>query len=222
MAVGEMNCVTPLILVSNPGSASRKYALYSGEECLLRIHFEHEVGKIVYSLQQNAQKIEHQNADLSHLTFAASKLPSIFNSRNLAGAGEQIKTVAIRIVAPSSFFQQDHLLDEEALNKLNELEPRASLHITTILQEINVIKSVYGEAAMIGISDSAYHRTMPERASSYALPADEAEKYEIKRYGYHGLSLEYVVGCLKKNAKLPSRLVVCWMRSAKVPWWPGS
>ena len=67
----------PMILISNPGSASRKYALYEAEKCRVKIHFEYIGGKIVYSLAQDGKISEPMATDLSHLTFAASKVFAI-------------------------------------------------------------------------------------------------------------------------------------------------
>ncbi|MBI5906708.1 acetate/propionate family kinase [Candidatus Saccharibacteria bacterium] len=205
--------VDSLILVANPGSASRKYALYSDDKCLIKIHFELLDGKVIYTSETNGEHHSPKPADISHLTFAGSKVFSILQSHGLLSVKDQIKTIALRVVAPSSYFQQDRVLDKQAIDKLTDLEPRAQLHINAGLQEVHLLKQAFPEAVLLGISDSAFHHTMPDHASGYALPFKDTDKLDIKRFGYHGLSAESVVKVLRPKDKLPLRLVICHLGS---------
>lgn len=196
-----------LILVSNPGSASHKCALYHDGECLGRLHFEFVKTDIVYSLDGGGS----QSAGLSHLTFALHKAWQVF--AETLSLDDKPHKVALRIVAPSGYFQQDRILDQDAIERLRALESHASLHINTALQEIHVIKQSFPEAVIYGISDSAFHKDMPAQSANYAIAAADARKLEIKRFGYHGLSAEAAVEALKKAQKLPQRLIVCHLGS---------
>src|SRR3989344_1284746 len=187
-----------LILIANPGSASRKYALYDNDSCLIKIHFEVIDSKIIYDVEQDSKATVSSPASLSHLAFAASKVASILREYGLLQTTDQIKTIALRVVAPSSYFQADRILDKQAFDKLAKLEPRASLHI---------------KASLLGVSDSSFHRTMPDHARNYALPLDDADRLDIRRFGYHGLSVESVANIIKSDGKLPLRLVVCHLGS---------
>lgn len=202
-----------LVLIANPGSASRKYAVYDGGRCLIQIHFEYVGEKIAYTTAQDGKTAVSTPVNLSHLTFAASKVFSILQACGLLQTKGQIKTIALRVVAPSSYFQADRILDKQALDKLTGLEPRASLHINAGLQEAHMLKQSFPEATLLGVSDSAFHRKMPEHARSYALPEHDASKLDIRRFGYHGLSAETVVSTLRWADKLPLRLVVCHLGS---------
>lgn len=205
--------VDSLTLVANPGSASRKYALYSGDKCLIKIHFELLDGKVVYTALTDSEYQTPKSADISHLTFAGSKVFSILQSHGLLSEKDQIKTIALRVVAPSSYFQQDRVLNKQAIDKLASLEPRALLHINASLQEAHLLKQAFLEATLLGVSDSAFHHTMPSHASGYALPFKDTDKLDIKRFGYHGLSAESVVKVLRSKDKLPLRLVICHLGS---------
>lgn len=207
MAVDSLN------LVANPGSASRKYALHNGDKCLIKIHFEAIDVKIIYTAETNGKQQPPESVDISHLTFAGSKVFSILQSHGLLRTNDQIKTIALRIVAPSSYFQQDRVLSRQVIDKLASLEPRALLHINASLQEAHLLKQAFPEATLLGISDSAFHHTMPDHASGYALPFKDTNKLDIKRFGYHGLSAESVVKVLRSKDKLPLRLVICHLGS---------
>ncbi len=199
-----------LILIANPGSASRKYALYNqGGKCLINLHFELADSKVVYSFGSGGQ-IE---SDLSNLAFAATKILDILKGQGAFASDASVQTIALRIVAPSSYFQKHRAIDDRSIKKLTELESRSPLHINNVLQEMHILKSVFPSAKLLGISDSAFHESMPARANRYAIPAKDATALDIKRFGYHGLSVESVVSSLKKIDKLPQRLVVCHLGS---------
>jgi acetate kinase len=202
-----------LTLVVNPGSSSRKYSLFAGENCLAKIHFEHLGEKIVYSTEQNSEISAPSEVNISHLTFASSKVLTIFKSLGLLESTDQIQKIALRVVAPSSYFQQDRLIDGETLKKLEALEPRALLHINADLQEIHSLKKQFAGAKIIGVSDSAFHTAIPDSSANYGLPLKDAEKLDIKRFGYHGLSVESAVAKLKKADRLAKRVVVCHLGS---------
>ncbi|OGL37385.1 hypothetical protein A3E49_01670 [Candidatus Saccharibacteria bacterium RIFCSPHIGHO2_12_FULL_49_19] len=208
-----MDQTQPLTLIANPGSASRKYALYQAEQCLLKIHFEYLGDKIVYSLEQAGTSVGPEPADISHLTFAANKLLPIILANLPISSKEQIKLVAIRVVAPSTYFQKDRVLSKKTIDQLTKLEPRAPLHINATLQEIHALRRVFPKAVLAGMSDSAFHNTMSEVAKYYALPPDKTAKLEIRRFGYHGLSAESIVSSLKAAKLLPKRLIVCHLGS---------
>ncbi|PJE65355.1 hypothetical protein COU91_02110 [Candidatus Saccharibacteria bacterium CG10_big_fil_rev_8_21_14_0_10_47_8] len=203
----------PLTLVANPGSASRKYALYDGDKCLIKIHFEQLNDKIIYRCEINGEQHQPKSADIAHLTFAGSKVFSTLRGHDLLQTKDQIKTIALRVIAPSSYFQADRILDKHSIGKLTGLEPKASLHINASLQEAHLLKQSFPEATLIGISDSAFHHTMPDHARNYAVPFGDADRLDIRRFGYHGLSAESVVKVLKSEDKLPLRLVVCHLGS---------
>lgn len=202
-----------LILVANPGSASRKYALFAGDKCQANIHFEYLGEKIIYTTELNGQQEQPNPANLSHLAFASSKVLDILQSHGLLATKDQIKSIALRVVAPSSYFQSDTVLNKNTIRKLTDLEPKASLHINAVLQEAHLLKQAFPQATLIGVSDSAFHRTIPDRARNYALPLDDVNKLDIRRFGYHGLSVESVTNALESEDRLPLRAVVCHLGS---------
>src|SRR3990167_4080275 len=102
-----------LILASNPGSASRKYALYEGLNCLAKIHFEHVEKDIVYSYSLR-DKSGQEKSNLSHLTFAGSRVVPILQKHGVLNNDTGLAAIALRVVAPSSYFQKHRLMNDEA------------------------------------------------------------------------------------------------------------
>ena len=99
-----------LILVANPGSSSRKYALYSGDEVLAQLHFELTDGQVQCHLE-TADGRRDIPTDLEQVTDAASRLDTILHEQNLLPNDRRIDAIGLRIVAPSTHFMQDHLID---------------------------------------------------------------------------------------------------------------
>ncbi len=201
-----------LTLVANPGSASRKYALFSRDILVADIHFEREKKAIIYTLRSGGKTLT-KTANLSHISFAATLLPDLLTKHKLVADLKDVQKIALRIVAPSEYFQQHRVLDEEALKNLERLEPYAMIHIGSALQEIKLLERTLPSVPLVGVSDSAFHSTIPEQYANYGLPYEDAKKFGIRRYGYHGLSVDSVVAVLKRQKRLPKRLIVCHLGS---------
>ena len=203
--------VDTLVLAANPGSASRKYALYQGGKFLASLHFEHEDGQIVCTLM-TPQKTERIDSPTNHLETAPEYLLATFKQ-----AGIKVNTgfncIGLRVVAPTAQFLHDHLLDNTAINKLKTLQRYVPLHIHATLQEAEVLKRCFTTIPIVAISDSAFHITKPDYAWNYAIPLDDADRLDIKRFGYHGISLAANVRILTEAKKLPAKLVVCHLGS---------
>src|SRR5262249_50191950 len=89
-----------------------------------------------------------------------------------------------------------------ALNSLCEIAP---LHNPATVSGIRAARAVLGAAMpMVAAFDTSFHRTLPEYASTYAIPYELSRKYHIRRYGFHGLAHQYSVlryGELTKTTK---------------------
>lgn len=195
-----------IILVSNPGSESRKYSLYSGVNCLLQLHFECVGGKVMCTANDQSFPV-----NISHVAFAPTVLNKIISKIDPLIAEKQISGVALRIVAPTTFFQRNHILTKAVIKRLERLQVVAPLHVSGTLSEYRLLKTELPKATYYGISDSAFMATKPDVALYYGIPLADAEKLDIKRFGYHGLSFNSVVSQLKKNNKLSQRIIVCHM-----------
>lgn len=195
------------ILVSNPGSASRKYAVYDGDNLLLRAHYERENDQFIGTVE-NRQR-QKQSVNISSLGQAASQLPELLRDHNLPSPD----AIALRIVAPSSFFLRHRHLDGQALENLHSQLNRAPLHISASLHELAELQKQWPNLPFFGVSDSAFHATKPDYAWNYGIRLEDADQFEIKRFGYHGLSAQSVVRQLQKFGRLPEKLIICHLGS---------
>jgi len=204
--------MAPFILVANPGSASRKYALYDGEQAKVHLHFEYEEGRVVCTIDvdDNQEKIV---TDLPNVTTAIERVMPLFEERNILPKDGVIKHIGVRIVAPTGFFLHDHIIDDDTLSQLEKIRAMAPLHIEAVLEELRLLRTSFPDTTVVGISDSAFHNTKPDYAWNYGLPLKDADRLDIKRFGYHGLSVAAAVRSLKEISKLPPKLIVCHLGS---------
>lgn len=101
--------------------------------------------------------------------------------------GHRVVHGAHRFVAPTR-------IDDDVIDALEAIQELAPLHNGPSLRVIRTARSLLGEACpMVAVFDTAFHHTMPQRASQYAIPRDLAERHHIRRYGFHGLAHRYMM-----------------------------
>jgi acetate kinase len=204
--------VESLTLIANPGSASRKYALFVGDKVRAQLHFEYLNYRVVCTIHRDG-KYEEVHAELQDLGEAAGALVGLLHEYKILEDDESIARIGLRVVAPSSFFLENHVVDDEVVARLEALEPCAPLHISATLHELHALKRVFDGTPIVGISDSAFHITKPDYAWNYGLPLEDADRLEIKRYGYHGISVASIVRTLQDADKLAPKTIVCHLGS---------
>jgi acetate kinase len=196
-------------LIVNPGSASKKYAIYEDGKEIAFIHLETCLTGFCFTVRTENKK---DTGDLSVKDFDKS-LPYLFNvlkNKNIVNSPDEISGVGIRIVAPGLSFQKNSLVDKTYIKRLHEAKIKAPLHLDGAIEEIERLRKFFGKnVKLVGISDSAFHIDMPEKAKKYAIPLDLAKKYEIYRYGYHGISLRSIIKKIKSKETLPDKVIVC-------------
>lgn len=206
--------VGSLLLVANPGSASRKYALYDAALTQrARLHFESlEDHSIACTIELDGVQSD-VDVELDSLEAAASYVESIFVEKGVLSDDETIGYIGLRVVAPSSFFTRHHVITDEVVDQLESVLDLAPLHITATLAELKFLKGHFTNATIVGVSDSAFHLTKPSYAWNYAIDIHDADRYDIKRFGYHGLSVQGAIDALRSANRLPPKVVVCHLGS---------
>ena len=202
-----------LILITNPGSSSRKYALYRGNDFLCALHFEFEGEKIVYTLKKADGSKNKKDTELRNLFEVVNILEKTLTDEGYLNESTKLDAILARVAAPGSYFAADHVVDEECLVQLEIAKERAPLHAPVIASEIEQLKKTFNDTLIIEISDSAFHNERSDVAKAYAIDTELAEKYDIKRWGYHGLSVGSIVRLMKNEGILPEKVVVCHIGS---------
>ena len=91
----------------------------------------------------------------------------------------------------------------------------APLHIPHELSEIIHVRETLPHARIVGVSDSAFHATMPQHARQYSIPKKDSVAFDLYRFGYHGLSVASVIRTIAREheGRIPARIVVCHIGS---------
>lgn len=197
-------------LIVNTGSASKKYSFYVGEHKIYNAHFEMEDGSPVVTEsiedKKNKRKISKKEYDNAIDLIAHSLVEN-----KLINDKKEIDSVGIRIVAPGEYFLTNRLIDKEYMKRAKEALKKVPLHLGPALKEIETIKKFLGpKMAIYGVSDSAFHATIPEETKFYAIPIEDSRRLGLQMFGYHGISVQSVVSKAEKLlGSLPEKTVVC-------------
>ncbi len=186
------------ILVLNAGSSSIKYAVYErGEaaELTLRLHGHVEgLGgepRLYVDDLHRSQDYRALGAGAGHEAALAAVLEAVdsqLGGLRLVGAGH-------RIVHGGAGYSEPVVIDEAVLDELHGLEHLAPLHQPHNLAAVEAVRSVAPHLPQVACFDTAFHRTQPAVAQRFALPR-AYEQRGVQRYGFHGLSYEYIAGRL--------------------------
>lgn len=180
-------------LVINPGSTSKKYALYTDGATSFSMRFEETgdgfgVCREKNKEQQKCETIEAKTykAAMEHFINAAKNAEVITSEKDITAIG-------VRIVAPGDRFTMHQRITDAYVEELEKLEGEAPLHIDAIVSEIYAGKALLSHIPLYGISDSAFHTSVPLHRKQLGINKKDSEAYNIKRFGYHGLSMASIV-----------------------------
>ena len=179
-------------IVVNAGSSSVKFQVFDEEKSILSGLCEgigiEETSQIV--LKEDDEKKEIKTYMKNHED-AFEEIKNALVERNLL---DGVELVCHRIVHGGEEFSDATLLNEEVLEKLRELIPLAPLHNPANISGVENMMKILPNAKHVGIFDTAFHSTMPEKAYLYGVPYSWYREHKIRRYGFHGSSHQYVIG----------------------------
>jgi acetate kinase len=193
--------VSKRILVLNCGSSSIKFALYSAQETperLLRgaidglgsaprFHAEDANGAALPALPMTDRNGRALSLDrVSH--WLLDWLATSGHDGEIAGAGH-------RVVHGGAQFTEPVHIDDPVLDALERLDPMAPLHQPHNLAMIRALRALRPSLPQVACFDTAFHASQPAVAQRYALPRALTVQ-GVRRYGFHGLSYEYIAGAL--------------------------
>ena len=123
---------------------------------------------------------------------------------------DEVGAIGIRIVAPGEYFLENRIIDKEYLKMAKQALEKVPLHLGPALEEIKMAGKVWGDKKIIGVSDSAFHKNLPDKAKYYAIPIADSRSLGLQKFGYHGISLQSVISQTEKRlGKLPSKIIIC-------------
>jgi acetate kinase len=201
------------ILVVNSGSSSLKYQL-------IEIESERMLAKgLLERIGQGTGISTHETPDgewtaepsLPDHGAAFRAMIDAFEEHGPSGITGLVSAVGHRVVHGGARFFAPTIITPEVEQDIDELAEYAPLHNPANLAGIRAAEAAFPDVPHVAIFDTAFHQTMPPAAYTYAIDIAVAEKYRIRRYGFHGTSHKYVSEKAAAFLGLPleeSRLIV--------------
>jgi len=103
-----------------------------------------------------------------------------------------LTAVGHRVVHGGTRFSAPVVIDDAVLAALRDLIPLAPLHIPANLAGIEVARDAFPNVPQVAVFDTAFHGSLPQHAYTYAVPRAWREQFGVRRYGFHGISYQYV------------------------------
>ncbi|CAM2759296.1 acetate/propionate family kinase [Legionella worsleiensis] len=189
-----------VVLIVNSGSSSVKFQVfdYTAELQLLAQGKITDLGtkpafSVVDEIHHNQHTYKVLAPDFNHLQSIEEILNWINHQKNWT-----ITAVAHRVVHGGMAFTQSVLVTADVLSQLKKLCPLAPLHQPHNLAAIEIIQGMYPQLPQFACFDTAFHAQHSPLYSVYALP-EYLQKQGIRRYGFHGLSYEWVAKSVQEN-----------------------
>jgi acetate kinase len=204
------------VLVINAGSSSVKYYLYRMPEAqVLAKGAVERVGEPEARLTQSSDGRTYTSPVA--VSDVNSAVGLVFDTlvREDVGVIEdilEVSAVGHRVVHGGEEFTGSVIIDEQVIASIEKYADLAPLHNPPNLAGIRAVQRRLPDIMQIACFDTAFHATIPEVAYMYALPYELYEKYQIRRYGFHGISHRYVArraAALMGRGKYEINAVTC-------------
>lgn len=195
------------ILVLNSGSSSLKYQLIQmeTETVLAKGNFErvgqnnsfltHKVGETKHKFERPVSN--HEKAIKFVLTRILSKQYGVISSV------DEIDAIGHRVVHGGEKYTEPVVITPEVLNGLKSILELAPLHNPAAISGMEACINIMPGKLNVAVFDTGFHKTIPEQSYIYPIPYKYYEKYKIRRYGFHGISHEYVSKRVSETVNIP-------------------
>ncbi len=195
------------ILVINAGSSSLKFQLIdmNGEVVIAKGtcgRVGSEMGE--FDIKTEKGKFEKEVAMPDHTAaFLVVKDALTSGETKVIDSLDEISAIGHRVVQGGAIYKESTLITDDVIEGIKSLCDLAPLHNPAHIQGINACMDVFGkDVPEVAVFDNAFHSTMPEEAYMFGIPYEYYEKYQIRRYGFHGTSHRFVSGeCAKLMGK---------------------
>ena len=202
------------ILVINAGSSSLKYQLIDmADQSVIakglceRIGIE---GSLLTHKFGADGKFELKTPMKDHTDAMAVVLDALQDAEHgVIKSIDEIGAVGHRVLHGGMEFTASCIIDDKCIDAIKKCIPLGPLHNPANLQGIEACEAVMPTTPQVAVFDTAFHQTMPAKAYMYGIPTEYYEKYQIRRYGFHGTSHRFVSGRAAELLGKGKKIVVC-------------
>ena len=182
------------ILSVNAGCSSLKFTLIElpAKDVIASGLFE-KIGlnDSCYTIKYNGEKIT-TNEILPDHSVAVRKLIDALINMHIISSLEEIEGVGHRMVHGGQEFSKSVILTEDVLERISKYNDLAPLHNPANIMGVRAFMKVLPNTLQVGVFDTAFHTTMAEKEFLYPVPYEWYEKYNVRKYGFHGTSHRYI------------------------------
>ena len=204
------------VLVINCGSSSLKFQLINSEsEAVLAKGLCERIGidgRLTYQ-PAGGEKNVSEKAMPTHTEAIQFVIDALTDAdTGVVKSLDEIGAVGHRVVHGGEKFAKSVVVTPEVKAAIAECNDLAPLHNPANLIGIEACESLMPGTPQVVVFDTAFHQTMPEKAYTYPISSDIAEKYKIRRYGAHGTSHRFVSEEMIKLLDMPveeTKIITC-------------
>jgi len=182
-------------LAINAGSSTLKFKLFEmpeekviAEVAIDRISLGNSLVEIKYGDGQKYEThedVNDHNAAIQLMLDQLTELKIITDFNEITGVGH-------RVVAGGQEFKDSAIIDDDVLQKIEDLSEYAPLHNPAAAMGIKAFKKILPNVLSVAVFDTSFHTSMPQENYMYAIPYEYYEKFGARKYGAHGTSHRYV------------------------------
>ncbi|MCL2410966.1 MAG: acetate kinase [Treponema sp.] len=206
-----------IILTLNCGSSSAKYQVYDWEnKDVLAVGIVEKVtmeGSFIGHKAKGREEIVFNHNCPSHTDAIDLIIKTLTSKENgVISDMSVIKAVGHRVVHGGDKFTKSVIVDNAAMDAFTAMQDLSPLHNPANIMGIKAAQKVLPDVPHCAVMDTAWHQTMPPESYLYAVPHEWYEKYQVRRYGFHGTSFLYTAkraAALLGQDPFKTNLIIC-------------
>ncbi|WP_314011656.1 acetate kinase [Pseudostreptobacillus hongkongensis] len=204
------------VLVINSGSSSLKFELIDTENnkslakgICERIGIANPI--FTYKNLVDGYKVEERPEPLENHKIAIDLvLHELTGEHGVLKSIDEVEAIGHRVVHGGEYFNDSVLVDDDVIEKLEEISELAPLHNPANVMGIKVMRELLPGKPNVTVFDTAFHQSMEKAVYTYPLPLEDYKELKVRKYGFHGTSHKYVSGVVAKLlGKEDSKIIVC-------------
>ncbi len=199
------------LLSINAGSSSLKFRLYEmpEEKLIVKGTFERiGLDDSFYTTRMNGEKKEISVVIRDHKE-AVEILSNLLVDMNAVSSLDEIEAIGHRVVHGGNKYSKSVKITDKVIHEIERISDLAPLHNPAALKGIYAFKEKIPNAKMVACFDTAFHQTMDEATYLYAIPYEWYVKYDVRKYGFHGLSHKFITEQMSKILNKKPNLIIC-------------
>lgn len=183
-----------VVLVINSGSSSLKYQVIDAERAQpLATGLIERIGQPAGALKHTTDGETHTRvAPIADHTAAMAAMLEAFAEHGPDLDAVGLDAVGHRVVQGGAQFSGPALIDDELIAVVEDLADLAPLHNPANVEGIRAARETFADLPQVAVFDTAFHQSLPDYASTYAIDRAVAAEHRIRRYGFHGTSHQFV------------------------------